>query len=193
MSVSQSKRAVYRPENFTGCRVIVKDAAEDKELLDSTILDHNLDFNTIRVLCQVAGTFERVSQVSLIVFTNKGLFFYHGTIFRSFYANSTEIALFRGENVENRGSPRFPLPAPGSIDSIVIAEQAVVLRTPLLVNSVNISSTGILITTLPEAFTLGQSFRVTLDVDGYRAPLFCRVVRILRLSHSLSQFGCTFI
>ncbi len=194
MEIGSTRETLGHLENFSGCHVAISDKDTKTQLLDTTIIQHNPYYQTIRIPYPNKEILAGEDQVSLVIFAKERRLHYLGTIHRSHNAVGTlEIALYRGETRESRRHLRHKLTASGHITELMIAQTPIKLRRPIETYSVNVSGGGILIQTLPETLVVGMMLRLVLQVDGKAVDIYCRVARRRPIDVYREEYGCTFV
>ncbi len=193
MNTNAERKAVYRPEDYTNSKIIVKDVFGMETYMESSVLEHNINFNSIRVPNNFMVDISGVNQVTVIIFTQNKLFHYFGTLNKFMSGSSVEILLFKGEIRENRLHPRYNLSVDGYVDALMFSGQTVPLRVPITVKSLNISGGGVLITAPTDAFFTGSEIRLILNVNETPTILYCSVLRVSSDEQGMSQYGCKLI
>lgn len=178
--------------NLNGCRVIIRDTAQAKTIVDSYIVDYDRTKNTISVNTWKLDEYNN-HNVSVLAFSAHGLYEYMGTVRRGYNVGTgrwVEIGLFRGKELENRAFARYTLQLEGKVEGVKISGLNMPMDQVVGVTTENISANGMLIKGPTKRFALNHELHIKLKMDGKDAIFNCVVVRIKELNDGLSEFGC---
>ena len=78
----------------------------------------------------------------------------------------------------------------GTILSIIIDSWNIILRKPIEVKTINISSNGILFQADAGTFYIGNEFVLLLEIEEKVMELNCEVVRIQNSTIRTEEYGC---
>ncbi len=178
--------------DYEKCRVIIKDADTESTVTDTTILEYDKDFHSIKVKLPLKYK-STTGKFSLLIFTSNKVLIYLGTTRKVFNLGFTEIALYSGRIKEDRKAQRFPININGIVCGIVIDNKTITLRKPLDIQAINISATGILLNTMSDCFFKGSIVKIEVEMYGAITTLYCNVVRIKETDMSCSDYGCRLV
>ncbi len=179
--------------DFTGCRVVIPFTDMGISSHETKIIEHNRQFHTIKIKIDGANFISSLTHISIVIFTKDDILHFMGSVRKSFDINTIEIAIYNGKHKEDRRNPRYDISSCGLVSSLCISRQFITLRTPLMVNVINISSSGALVRTLPNAFFKGSIFSLDLELNGSEMKLMCLVVRVNELDAETANYGCEFV
>ncbi len=182
--------------DYSGCRVIVKDTNTQKIISDTKIIEYHKEFHSILVRLPT-GTNVRTERFSLLIFTQSELVAYSGTVRKDFNLGYTEIALYSGKQKEDRKAARYNVNITGSVDALLFDDgsekkQLIKLNKPLDVLVINMSSGGVLVSTLPDCFRINTLIRLVVTLDSDVTTLYCQIVRFVDININNAQYGCKF-
>jgi hypothetical protein len=103
------------------------------------------------------------------------------------------IAMFQGQEKENRGATRYAVDTHGQIDSLVCDDQPYPLHSPVKVMLINVSTTGMRFRTPYYCLTIGDIISMHLIVSGTEKQLIAKVVNYSDREHESSEYGCRFL
>lgn len=178
--------------NYIGKKVIIYDETNKKTIGRSVILEYDRAIQQIVVDSQGLEA-DGHEHVSVLVFGDKGLYEYKGTIRKATIHGKLGIALYKGKPKEDRAYTRYSLHASAIIEHLVIGSKLVSLRKTLEMEVINLSVNGILLRGNANLLNIGTSFELKLQIDGSsQALLNTTVVRIKRLDPETTEYGCKF-
>ena len=107
------------------------------------------------------------------------------------------IAMFQGQEKENRGATRYPVNSPALIDTLLIDGDTHNLQTPLKVTLLNISTSGVRFRAPYYSFEKGDLFRMHFIISNNRKEITAEVINYvddpLNNSKAFSDYGCKFV
>lgn len=175
--------------NFKNCRIIVKDMENDNVLSDTRILSHDNSANTIKVSVGDIQ-FVPMQEICMLIFEQKRLYEYQGTLGRTMTANEITIFLKQGQERESRGCKRYTFEMPGEITALKIENTYVKLHTPIPLKTRNISANGLLLKTMATSLYVGMIARLELQMDGKIYQVETEVMRTQNASLQTEEYGC---
>jgi len=105
----------------------------------------------------------------------------------------TYIALFQGQEIEERDAPRYPVSTPALITALIENGQSHRIQTPVKVALINISTTGVRLRAPYYTFDIGDMFQMDLFIGRKQKKVTARVVNNEDLSADSSEYGCRFL
>ena len=159
-------------------------------VIHASVSEHFRDSMTIEVRAALPGL-KVGDQVGVLVMTPGRPHEYQGNVTKVGFLNT--IALFSGQEKENRKSDRFKADIPGQIESLVYDGEAFALHTPLPIRLIDISTTGALMRTVPYAMAVNAVFGMRLVVGDREDMLTAEVVRTRGTVVDTMDYGCRFI
>ncbi|RGG49777.1 PilZ domain-containing protein [Roseburia sp. AF20-18LB] len=176
-----------------GCRIIVKEIAGGKRVLDTRIKS----YDPIRKVVKVsAGSLDNRMEhaVTVIIFgPNGSLVEATGNLRKVIIANEVEIELGRSKNGEKRKHARYPLKEKGYIESVIVDGTLIELQKPIEMETCNISGNGILIQTMAGSGTVGTELRICVKLGDTMLQKTYRIVRIQNANLKTEEYGCMMI
>ena len=169
-----------------GCRIIVKEIAGGKRVLDTRIKS----YDPIRKVVKVsAGSLDNRMEhaVTVIIFgPNGSLVEATGNLRKVIIANEVEIELGRSKNGEKRKHARYPL-------KVIVDGTLIELQKPIEMETCNISGNGILIQTMAGSGTVGTELRICVKLGDTMLQKTYRIVRIQNANLKTEEYGCMMI
>jgi len=175
--------------DHTGCSVLIYDA--DGNHLDSTFIT-NYDKTSLRMEIQrIHPELNAGSICKVMILTAPSPFEYHGRVKSD--ATGTYIALYLGQERENRGSERYKLSTTAMIENLICDGRAYPLYSPLEVNLVNISKSGVRFRSPFNSFSIGDRFQMRMKISETDKLLITVVVNKADIGTEASEYGCQFL
>lgn len=130
------------------------------------------------------------AQVTALVFGSDNLYEFEGSIRSSAIGN--EVAVYAGKPhaKEDRAKQRYAMAAKGVVISMYFLGQEVQLSRPMVLETVNISASGILIRMDSGSFEPGNIFRMIIPIEGRKLEFTCEVVRVQNDTWLTEEYGC---
>lgn len=170
-------------------RILIR-REEDKELLaDTKIIRYDILNNSVTISADSLVRKE-LTNVSILIFGVKKLYEFHGTIKGAIIENEIEVLLGRKKEKEDRRKPRYRIRMKGHVNSIQIQEENIILRKPIEIKTLNMSSNGILMKADSGSFYIGSCFSISLIIDQKELEFDCKVVRIQNSKPRTEEYGC---
>ena len=102
----------------------------------------------------------------------------------------TVIALFKKQVKESRGATRYKVNFTAFIENLIIDKKAYKLHNPLVVNFINISTTGMRFFAKPESISLGDKFQIRVYINLDVRVLIAQVVNHKVTGPDREEYGC---
>ena len=170
-------------------RIIVKSLTDQRMIADTKILNYDAENNIVRVSAADIPD-RKCEQICALIFGDENLYEYVGSIRKTVIANEIEIMLGKSREKEDRKQSRYNISMTGTILSVIITDWNVTLRKPIEVETINISSNGVLFQADAGSFYMGSEFVLLLEVEGKAMRLKCEVVRIQNTTIGTEEYGC---
>jgi len=106
---------------------------------------------------------------------------------------SMMIAMFQGQEKENRGATRYTVSTPADIEALVIDEKAYSLQNPVKVTLLNISTSGVRFRAPFYSFESDDIFIMTLVISNSKKVVTAKVVNHADKEKVSSDYGCSFM
>jgi len=103
------------------------------------------------------------------------------------------IAMFQGQEKENRGSARYIVSTPAQIDNLIVDGKVHPLQTPVKVVLINISTSGVRFRAPYYSFEIGDEFQMNFIISNSRKLITAAIVNFVDNVDSTSDYGCRFI
>lgn len=175
--------------NFKNCRIIVKDENGDKLLADTRILSHDDSAKTIQISVGDIQ-FAPMQEIYILIFGQKSLYEYQGTLGKTMTANEITIFLKQGQERESRICKRYAFEVPGEVKALKLENTFVELHTPIPLKTRNISASGILLQTVAASLYVGMIVRLELQMDGKIYQVETEVKRTQNATLRTEEYGC---
>lgn len=174
---------------FKNRRILIKRLSDGKVVADTGILRYEWESNAFYIAAS-SLTERKSMQVTALVFGSDNLYEFEGAIRGSIIGN--EVAVYAGKQhaKEDRKKQRYAVATKGIVTGLHFADQKVLLHRPMVLETVNISSSGILIRMDSGSFERGNCFGMVIPVEGKRLEFSCEVVRIQNDDCLTEEYGC---
>jgi len=175
--------------DHTGCSVLIYDA--DGNHLDSTLIT-SYDKTSLRMEVQrIHPELKAGSICKVMILTAPSPFEYHGRVKAD--GTGVYIALYLGQEKENRGAERYELSITVIIENLICDGRAYPLYTPLEVTLVNISRSGVRFRSPYNSFSIGDRFLMRMKISETDKLLITVVVNKADIGTEASEYGCQFL
>jgi len=175
--------------DFTDHTVLVYNTA-GVHLVSTVVMTHDKEARQI-VLESMPSQLRINENCRLIILTSPTPCEFLGKV-KKLGAN-TYIALFQGQEMEDRDTPRYPVNTPALITALFEDGQVYRVQTPIKVVLLNISTTGIRFRAPYYSFDVGDMFQMDLFIGRKQKKVTARVVNIIDQSSNSSDYGCRFL
>lgn len=179
--------------DLSGCRIIVKEIAGGKMVLDTKIKSYDPVRKVVKVS---AGSLDNRMEhaVTVIIFGQNGsLIESIGNLRKVVIANEVEIELGKSKNGEKRKHVRYPLKEKGHIEAVIVDGTLIKLQKPIEMETCNISGNGILIHTMAGSGTVGTEIRISVKLGDAMLQKTYRIVRVQNANLKTEEYGCMMI
>lgn len=176
-------------KDLRGRRIIIKSLDNQKMIADTRISNYDAENSIVRVSAADIPN-RKCEQISALIFGNESLYEYIGSIRKTVIANEIEILLGKSREKEDRSQSRYNISMIAAIPSMIITGWNVTLRQPIEVETINISSNGILFRADAGSFYIGSEFMLSLEIEGRAMSLKCEVIRIQNSTIRTEEYGC---
>jgi len=103
------------------------------------------------------------------------------------------IAMFQGQEKENRGSARYMVSTPAQVDNLIVDGKVHPLQNPVKVVLINISTSGVRFRAPYYSFEEGDEFQMTFVISNTKKQITAAIVNYIDNDGSSSDYGCRFI
>lgn len=174
---------------FKNRRILVKRQDDGKIVADTKILRYEREKNAFYI--SASSLTERKSMsVTALVFGSDNLYEFEGAVKGSIIGNEAVVYAGKQHAKEDRKKQRYAIATKGIVTGLYFAGQKVSLRRPMVLETVNISSSGILIRMDSGSFEQSSCFEMVIPVEGRRLEFTCEVVRIQNDDCLTEEYGC---
>jgi len=175
--------------DYTGCSVLIYDEAGN-HLGSTVVTDYNK--NALRIEVQGAPSTLKVgSRCRLLILSSPSPCEYQGRVARE--GAKKTIAMFYGQEKENRGAARFKVNFPAVIENLICDNRAYPLHTPLAIELVNISQSGVRFRAPYNALSDSDVFQMRMRINNSEKLLIANVVYHTDNGTETSEYGCRFL
>ncbi|MBD5488641.1 MAG: hypothetical protein HDR13_07575 [Lachnospiraceae bacterium] len=170
-------------------RILIKNTENGEIIADTKILGFNSLTNSVRISAASLPD-KKYYKISAFIFAEECLYEISGTIKGAMVDNEIEVLLGRSKEKEDRARTRYPMELKGVISHILVDGQAIRLRKPMHIQTINMSANGVLMKADAGCFGVGDSFVLTLVVERGTIVLHCGIVRINHNNMLTEEYGC---
>lgn len=175
--------------DFSGCSIMLYDLSGN-HLFDTVVTSY--DKITLRVELQTTpDTLNPGTVCKLLILSAPTPYEFLGRVVKE--GAQKYIAMYKGQEKENRGAERFKVSYPAIIENLICDGQAYPLHTPLKVLLVNISKSGVRLRTQFYALSVGDRFQLRMKISGSEKLLIADVTNHMDKEPDLSEYGCRFL
>ena len=171
--------------DYNGCSVFIYDEAGEL-LVKTTVTYHNKREMSIEV--KEAPPLRVGESCRVFIMASPAPCDYQGRINRRGMKKS--IALHHGKECESRESIRYKIRIPAQIENLICDYKAYRLHTPLDVETINISKSGVRIRAPFNALSDGDRFQLRMKIVGSEKVMIAEVTNHMDLGASGSEYGC---
>lgn len=176
-----------------GCRVIIRDIADDQIVADTKILAFDSYRNSLRIGASSVNRYGKKS-VSVLILNRNGLIYeYAGTMRNAVIANEVEISLGAGRSKEDRKKARYKIETRGEVEAVILEGQTVFLHKPIEISTKNISANGILLETMSGSFEIGNRILLNFKLGESILKNRYEVIRVQNSNLCTEQYGCVLL
>jgi len=159
-------------------------------LMDTVVTEHNREEQQIQV-GSLPEDLHINDNCSLLVLTSPSPCEYLGKVKK--VGGSVFIAMFQGQEKENRTATRYAVNAPALIDTLITEGQPYSLHTPLTIRLINISTGGVRFRAPYYSLADGDVFQMRMIISQNKKKLIAQVVNHVDNEPSSSDYGCIFL
>ena len=176
-------------KDLRGRRIIIKSLDDQKLIADTGISNYDAENSIVRVSAADVPD-RKCEQINALIFGNESLYEYVGSIRKTVIANEIEILLGKSREKEDRSQSRYKISMTALISNMFITGWNITLRKPIEVETINISSSGILFRADAGSFYIGSEFMLSLEIEERAMNFKCEVVRIQNSTIRTEEYGC---
>ena len=176
-------------DNYTGCTVLIYNM-DGEHLLDTVVAAHNREEQQIQV-SSLPEDLHINDSCSLLVLTSPSPCEYLGKVKK--VGGSVFIAMYQGQEKENRTATRYAVNAPAIIDTLITDGQPYSLHTPLTITLINISTGGVRFRAPYYSLADGDVFQMRMIISQNKKKLIAQVLNHVDNEPASSDYGCLFL
>ena len=175
--------------DFTGCSVLIYDT-DGNHLISTHIREHDRGDQHIK-LNLMPDELSANDNCKVFVLSSPTPCEFLGKVKKM--GGNTTIAMFQGQEKENRGATRYKVNSPASIESLVIEGKAYNLQNPVEVALINISTSGVRFRAPYYSFINEDVFIMNLIISNSKKIVTAKVVNSVDNLNASSDYGCSFM
>jgi len=175
--------------DFSGSTVLIYDSSGN-HLNTTTIKTHEKkeQFITVR---RIPGELTVNDSCKLVILSSPTPCEFSGKIQKS--GGSLFIAMYQGQKKENRNATRYPVKASALIDALIIDDYAHALQTPIKVDLVNISTSGMRFRAPYYSLLAGDIIKMHLIISKKNKMITAEVNNSVDHLTEATDYGCHFL
>lgn len=181
---------MLQASQFIGHKVYVYEEENQPAIAETTITEVELTKMIIKMnsptLYQRKG-----GRVTVLLLLENAIYEFRGMLRRSNYG-LVEIALYQGKEREKRVSKRFAVLTEAFVDTLLSGNKKIPLKKPLVMQVVNISTSGAMLQGEPRALQDGACFQLRMNIGQGETAIDSTVVWTKEVSPLLWEYGCNF-
>jgi len=175
--------------DYTDCPILIYDMNNNQ--LGSTVVT-NHDKKALRIeVRQVPESLNSGDGCRLLILTTPAPCEYQGRIVRE--GAGKVIALHHGREKESRSDTRYKVSFPALIENLVCDDKAYILHTPLEVELVNVSKSGMRLRAPFYSLLNKDVFQIRMKISGQEKLLIAKVTNYMDKNTKTSEYGCRFL
>ena len=171
--------------DYNGCSVFIYDEA-GALLVKTTVTYHNKREMSIEV--KEAPQLRIGESCRVFIMSSPTPCDYQGRINRR--GMKKNIALHHGKERESRGAVRYKIKIPAQIENLICDFKAYRLHTPLDVETMNISKSGVRILAPFNSLSDGDRFQLRMKIIGGEKVMIADVTNHIDIGSVNSEYGC---
>lgn len=175
-------------EDLQGLKVVVRDVKSGATIADTIVRYYDKHFDVIRIDSDGVND-EMYSRVQVLLFSPKGLLKCSGTVRGNGSTGEIDIALYNGNEEDDRKAVRYALTMPGTISSIFRPGEGV-KEGSTAITVINMSTTGFLFQGPEGLLDKKDVVKITCLFKGKRISMQGEVVRIQHRDIQHTEYGC---
>jgi len=175
--------------DFTGCPVLIYNES-GVQLGNTVVADYNRSAMRIEVN-EMPPSLKIGNVCKLLILSSPSPCEFQGRITKE--GNNTGIAMFFGQEKENRGSTRYAVNYKAMIENLICDGKAYPLHTPLEASLINISQSGARFRIPRNSFAGGDRFQMRMIIKENAKLLIADVVNYVDKEDGFSEYGCRFL
>ena len=175
--------------NHTDCAILIYDEAGN-QLGSSKVISH--DRTNMRVeVRELPAELSIGSVCRLLILTSPAPCEYSGRIAGE--GSKKIIALYHGREKESRQAARYKINTTALIENLIYNGKAYPLHTPVVVELINISKSGMRVRAPFYAFIKGDRFQLRMRISDTEKLLIADVIHHADKDNAATEYGCHFL
>lgn len=177
--------------DLSNCRIIINSLDGNNKIADTYIKRFNstTDIGVIEV-----DSFKKIEsqKVTALVFAKDGLLECNGTL-RNTPGLDAEICFYKSNVKNDRGATRYDVNMMGNVTAVLKKATGEIIKDTFPCQVVNMSATGILISSPSQRLKMGDIPSISAFKDGHRLRIVAQVVRVHDSNVQTEMFGCKIV
>ena len=175
--------------DFTNQTVLIYDSSGN-HLISTHVTEHDRGSKQI-IVNTLPAELKFNDNCSLIILSAPTPCEFNGRIKRS--ENNLCIAMFQGQERENRDATRYPVSSLAVIPTLIVDGLYHPIQTPIRVMLINISTTGVRFRAPFYSFEIGDEFQMDMMINNTQKKIAAKVINNKDNEPHTSDYGCRFI
>lgn len=175
--------------DFTDCTVFIYDM-NDNHLSSPAIIDYDKSEQRIKISA-IPKELKVNDNCRLFILSSPSPYEFHGKLKRE--GSNYFIAMFQGQEKDNRRAARYKVDTPALIDNLIIDGKAYSLQTPIRVKLINISTGGVRFRAPFYSLESGDNFQMHLSISNNKKTIVAEVTNCIDNEPESSDYGCFFL
>lgn len=171
------------------CRILIKNIEDGEIIADTKIIRYNSLMNSVMISADSIAE-KKYCKIQAYVFAKECLYAFNGAVKGTLVNNEIEVLLGKSSPKEDRKQTRYPIMLEGTVCDVYVADRLIRLRKPIQIQTVNISSGGILIKADAGCFDVGDRFSLLLKSRAVEMKVVCEIVRMQNCGRLTEEYGC---
>lgn len=174
---------------FENCRILIKNMEDGEVIADTKVVRYDSLMNIVTIS---AGSLaeKKNYNVQVYVFAKQCFYEFNGVIRGVVVNNEIEVLLGKRSLKEKRAKIRYPIALEGEIGSVDVLGRSIPLRKPIHMQTINMSSDGILVKADAGCFEIGEKFSLLLGTQVGKMTVTCEIVRMQNCCMLTEEYGC---
>ena len=172
--------------DYTGCDIIIYDETGD-HISSTKVISYDKKALRMEVL-EMPPELGVGSVCKLLILTSTTPCEYQGRVVRG--STKRVIALYYGHEKESRWTERYKVSSPAQIEYLIFEGKAYPLHTPLSIEIINISKSGLRFIAKYYTMSDGDRFQMRMKISDNDKLFIADVVNHQDRSSSHSEYGC---
>jgi len=175
--------------DYTGCVVLIY-KADGEHLIDTKVTDY--DRGALRIGVEELPPEARTGDAyRLLILTSPSPREYQGRVVKE--GTKQIIAMYQGQEKESRGSIRYAVNFPAQIENMICDGRAYPLNTPVEIDLMNISKSGVRFRAPQNALRDKDRFQMRMKIGDSDKLLIADAVHHVDRESGISEYGCKFL